>query len=76
MITNVEQDRRHYLRRQAQRLTDLRSTLALSLGRGPDSSELANAMGLAADELANLEAALRRGYDEGGFKVWDPEPPG
>ena len=71
MITNVEQDRRHYLRRQAQRIIDSREALALSHGRDPESSELADAMGLAADELADIEAATGRAYDEGGFKVWD-----
>ncbi len=71
MITNVEQDRRHYLRRQSQRLIDSRQSLSISLRREPEPSELADAIGLNLDDLAGIESALERGYDEGGFKVWD-----
>ena len=71
MITNVEQDRRHYLRRQAQQLVDSRESLSISLGREPEPSEIADTIGLSLDDLADIESALERGYDEGGFKVWD-----
>ena len=71
MITNVEQDRRHFLRRETQRLIDSRRTLTLSLGREPEPSELASALGIDLNQLSDIEAALERGYDEGGFKVWD-----
>jgi hypothetical protein len=71
MITNVEQDRRHYLRRHAQQLVAARESLAISLGREPEPVELADAIGLNLDDLAGIESALERGYDEGGFKVWD-----
>jgi len=71
MITNVEQDRRHYLRREIQRLDDSRKTLTISSGREPEASELADALGINLDDLSDIEAALERGYDEGGFKVWD-----
>ncbi len=71
MITNVEQDRRHYLRRHAQQLVAARESLAISLGREPEAVELADAIGLNLDDLAGIESALERGYDEGGFKVWD-----
>ena len=71
MVTNVEQDRRHYLRRHAQQLVVARESLAISLGRKPEPAELADAIGLTLDDLAVIESALERGYDEGGFKVWD-----
>ena len=71
MITNVEQDRRHFLRRQSERIIDSRESLTSSLGREPESSELAKAIGLTLDDLIQLETVLRQGYDEGGFKVWD-----
>ncbi len=71
MITNVEQDRRHFLRRGIQRLINSRKALTISLARTPESSELAKALGIDLNELADLEAALDRGYKEGGFKVWD-----
>ena len=71
MVTNVEQDRRHFLRREIQRLDQVRSQLRSSLGREPDSAELAAKLGLDIDWFGGIEAAMRRGYDEGGFKVWD-----
>jgi hypothetical protein len=71
MITNVEQDRRHFLRRETRRLIDSRKALTLSLGREPQADELARELGVSPDGLADLDAALQRGYDEGGFKVWD-----
>jgi hypothetical protein len=71
MITNVEQDRRHYLRRQTQQLIDSRATLTISLGREPESFELASELGVNLEDLQDIEIALARGYDEGGFKVWD-----
>jgi len=71
MITNVEQDRRHFLRRQAQQLLETRESLAASLGREPVAAELAGKLGLSADELLDIETAVQRDYDEGGFKVWD-----
>ena len=71
MVTNVEQDRRHYLRRETQRLVKERDTLTRRLGHEPDSSELADNLDINHRELADIESALVRGYDEGGFKVWD-----
>jgi hypothetical protein len=71
MVTNVEQDRRHFLRRETQRLIDSRQALTISLGREPEASELGNELGIDLSDLTDLEAALARGYDEGGFKVWD-----
>ncbi|MDH3386848.1 MAG: RNA polymerase subunit sigma-70 [Gammaproteobacteria bacterium] len=71
MITNVEQDRRHFLRRETRRLANARDTLTASLGRAPEAHELARELGIDAAELDDLETALARGYDEGGFKVWD-----
>jgi hypothetical protein len=71
MITNVEQDRRHFLRREIRRLDDSRKALTISSGREPEAPELADALGINLDDLRDIEAALERGYDEGGFKVWD-----
>ncbi|MDH3218201.1 MAG: RNA polymerase subunit sigma-70 [Gammaproteobacteria bacterium] len=71
MVTNVEQDRRHFLRRESQRLAEARDTLTNALGRRPEAGELARELDLDAAELDTLEATLARGYDEGGFKVWD-----
>ena len=65
MITNVEQDRRHYLRRHAQQLVAARESLSISLGHAPEAPEIADAIGLTLDDLAGIESALERGYDEG-----------
>jgi hypothetical protein len=71
MVTNVEQDRRHFLRRESQRLAEARDTLTTALGRTPEAGELARELDLDAAEFDSLVATLARGYDEGGFKVWD-----
>jgi hypothetical protein len=70
MITNVEQDKRHFLRR-GDKISGLRANLTASLGRAPVAAELAQALGVSVEDLAVIEAAQARGYDEGGFKVWD-----
>lgn len=70
MITNVEQDRRHFLRK-ADRLPELRARLADALGRPANDRELARELGVEAADIAELEQARARGYTEGGFKIWD-----
>lgn len=71
MITNVEQDRRHHLRRLTERLIEARHRLGAALGREPEAAELAGELGISLDDLGDIEDAIQRGYDEGGFKVWD-----
>ena len=71
MITNVEQDRRHHLRRMAERLIEARHKLGATLGREPEAAELAVDLGIGLDDLGDIEDAIKRGYNEGGFKVWD-----
>ncbi len=70
MITNVEMDRRHFLRK-GQRLPELRAMLTTELGRPPEDAEVAAQLGVEPAQVAELDAAQARGYDEGGFKVWD-----
>jgi hypothetical protein len=70
MVTNVEQNRRHFLRK-GERLPALRAQLAADLGRPPEDAELAEALGVEPAQVAELEAARQRGYRDGGFKVWD-----
>ncbi len=70
MVTNVEQNRRHFLRK-GERLPDLRVELAARLGRPAGDAELAEALGVEPGQVAELEAARLRGYGDGGFKVWD-----
>jgi hypothetical protein len=70
MITNVEQNRRHFLRK-GEKLPELRGALSAKLGRAPSDAELAEAAGVEADQIAALDAARERGYRDGGFKIWD-----
>ncbi|MGF1630146.1 MAG: hypothetical protein ACFCUT_11810 [Kiloniellaceae bacterium] len=70
MITNVEQNRRHFLRK-GERLPELCAQLAADLGRPPGDAELAKALGVEPAQVAELEASRQRGYRDGGFKVWD-----
>ncbi|MEK9726245.1 MAG: hypothetical protein VW405_22525, partial [Rhodospirillaceae bacterium] len=66
MITNVEQDRRHFLRRGA-RLPEVRA----ELGPGASDAEVAARLGVAATDIPDLDAANARGYGQGGFQLWD-----
>jgi hypothetical protein len=70
MITNVEQNRRHFLRK-GEKLPALRAELERENGRAPSEAELAAALGVEAGQIAELDEARERGYHDGGFKVWD-----
>ncbi|GAB4072980.1 RNA polymerase subunit sigma-70 [Ancylobacter sonchi] len=74
MITNVERHRRHFYRK-GERLAVVAAELAARLGRPAEDSEIAAALGVAATDLADLRAGLTRGYDAGGFRVWDIADP-
>ncbi len=63
MITNVEQDRRHFLR-NGERIAGLRE-------QGMDAAAIAAELGVAPADIPVLEAAQARGYASGGFRVWD-----
>lgn len=63
MITNVEQDKRHFLRK-GEKIPALR-------GQGKDDAAIAAELGVKLSDISELEAALARGYDGGGFRVWD-----
>ncbi len=63
MITNVEQDRRHFLRK-GQKLAGLRA-------EGLSEAEIATTLKIDPSDIADLEEGLARGYDSGGFRIWD-----
>jgi hypothetical protein len=71
MITNVEMNNRHLLRRGSARLAQAQAKLAATLGRGPTDAELAAEMKLNDRDVPLIRDFIRHGYDEGGFKVWD-----
>ncbi len=66
MITNVEQDRRHFLRKGA-KIAEIRDKLG---GESTDAA-VAERLGVKVSDIPVLEEALSRGYDSGGFRVWD-----
>ncbi|MCC1493722.1 LVIVD repeat-containing protein [Cognatishimia sp. F0-27] len=63
MITNVEQDRRHFLRK-GDKIAGLRA-------EGLSDAGIAERLGVDLSDIAVLEEALERGYSSGGFRVWD-----
>ncbi|MEP7206142.1 MAG: RNA polymerase subunit sigma-70 [Casimicrobiaceae bacterium] len=71
MITNVEMNNRHLLRRGAARLVEVEAHLTQSEGRPPSEDELAGALGIDRPALARVRDFVRIGYEAGGFKVWD-----
>ena len=74
MITNVELDGRHYLRRGA-RIPEMRETLLKELARPPTDAEIAAKLTLKVEDFDMLEEYRKNGYDEGGFRVWDISNP-
>lgn len=71
MITNVEMNNRHMLRRGAQRLGDAQAKLAAVLGRAPTDAELAAELKLAQRDVPLIRDFIQHGYADGGFKVWN-----
>lgn len=63
MITNVEMDRRHFLRK-GEKIAGLRA-------KGLSDTDIAAELGVELSDISVLEEALERGYRSGGFRVWD-----
>lgn len=74
MITNVERYRRHFVRK-GDLIPGLRSDLEKSLGRLPTDDDLATALGVEPADISVLEDERKRGYQDGGFKLWDISNP-
>jgi hypothetical protein len=70
MITNVEQNERHAVRR-AGRFEEARAALTARLGRPPGEAEIGAELGVTPDQLRLAREFLARPYAEGGFRVWD-----
>lgn len=72
MVTNVEQNHRHAVRR-AQRLLETDPSLAARLDDGDSASDadLSKSTGLTPAQLRIVRDFRARPYTEGGFKVWD-----
>ncbi len=69
MITNVEQNQRHFLRK-GEKIATARKKLEQKSGTVTDM-DIAEEVGVNPEDIPVLEAALARGYNDGGFKVWD-----
>jgi hypothetical protein len=69
MFVNVEQNDRHFLRKGA-RIPEVSARLLSRLGRPPADAELAAELGVAPGDVPRLVEAQRRGYGEGGFKIY------
>jgi hypothetical protein len=71
MVTNVEQDERHALRR-ARRIPEIEAAHRAAHGRPITEAELAAAIKVKPDFLPRARASLTAPpYAEGGFRVWD-----
>jgi len=70
MIVNIEQNRRYFLRLGAH-IPELEASFEAELGRAPSDGELARALGVNESHIPILKAAQERGYDDGGFKLYD-----
>lgn len=70
LISNVEQDRRHFFRKAA--LIDAtETTLREQLGRPGSEVELAQALGIDVGDLEELRESRNRPYADGGFRIFD-----
>ena len=70
MITNVEQNDRHFKRR-ARQLPEAEAALTGELGRAPSDRELAARLGADAGDIPKLRQTPQEDYQDGGFRLWD-----
>lgn len=81
MYTNYEQFNRYYFRR-GEMVAEYAEELAANLGRAPSDREIVDALPedlyvggkkriLTEEDISILRAAHERGYDRGGFRVYD-----
>jgi hypothetical protein len=75
MITNVEMNNRHLLRRGSAKLGEAAARLGASLGRPASDAELAADLKVKPADIGLIREFQRAGYHEGGFRVWDIADP-
>ena len=61
--------------RRADELPRARRELAAALGRAPTPAELATRLGVTEPDIHEIEAEAKRGYHNGGFKIYDISDP-
>src|ERR1700730_11157131 len=74
MIVNHERNMSK-IGRRAEQLPAARRALAEALKREPTREEIAAKMSVTENDWALLEASEQRGYDNGGFKIYDVSDP-
>jgi hypothetical protein len=74
MIVNHERNMSK-IGRRAEQLPAVRRALTEALKREPTRNEIAAQMSVTENDLAMLEAFEQRGYDNGGFKIYDVSEP-
>src|SRR5713101_6651606 len=74
MVVNHERNMSK-IGRRAEQLPAVRQELTQELGREPTPSEIAVRMNVSESDLRALEEFERRGYDNGGFKLYDVSVP-
>jgi hypothetical protein len=70
MIVNSEQNM-SAIGRKADELPKLRTVLRAALGRDPSHAELAQKLGVKESDIPAVEAAEKKKYEAGGFKIYD-----
>lgn len=70
MIVNSEREKRHFFRK-GKRIPEVRTRLEKSLGRPPGDDEIAQVLEVCPNDLPILAESARRGYRDGGFKIYD-----
>ena len=74
MIVNHERNMSR-IGRRAEQLPAARRELTERLGREPTPEEIASRISITVDDLRAAEEFERRGYDHGGFKIYDVSNP-
>jgi hypothetical protein len=74
MVVNHERNMSR-IGRRAEQLPAVRHALTQALGRQPTPKEIAARMSVSEDDLRSLEEFEQRGYDNGGFKIYDVSAP-
>ncbi len=70
MLVNVEMNNRHFLRK-GERIPETAARIQAERGRAASPEEIARALGVTEADLPVLQEAARRGYRDGGFKIYD-----
>lgn len=70
MIVNSERHMRHFFRK-GKLIPEISARLEKNLGRFPSDKEIARELGVVTEDIPTLIQAEKRGYTDGGFKIYD-----